>query len=219
MLAYFYLGSFSYTSRSAFIFLCGVSLAYPVFASFLSYICHAGFIFIWRVSLTHPMLAFFFFLFSLSLSHLGGFSYTSRAAIFFFFFFLFFFLSGEFFLHIPCCPYFYLGSFSYTSYAVLSFTQGVCVTHPVLAFFYFFTWDKTTKKPFSYTFRAGFFFLFFSFFFLFLKIILLGEFLSPIPCWPFFSFFFTWGVSLTHSVLTSFLFGQFLLHIPCWIIF
>ena len=28
-----------------------------------------------------------------------------------------------------------------------------------------------------------------------------------------------WGVSLKHSVLTSFLCGEFLLHIPCWIYF
>ena len=47
MLTLFYEGSFSYTSRAAFIFMRGVSLTHPVLG-FL--------IFIWRVSLTHPEL-------------------------------------------------------------------------------------------------------------------------------------------------------------------
>ncbi len=78
----FYLGSFSYTSHACFIFLWGVSLTHPMLASVLrwvgmgfSYTSHTGFIFICGVSLTHPMLAFC----------VGSFSYTSHAGFFSFF--------------------------------------------------------------------------------------------------------------------------------------
>ena len=85
--------SFSYTSHAGFIFIWGVSLTYPVLASFLTgefllhipcwlhfylgsfpYTSRAGFIFNWGVSLTHPVLASF--------------------------------LTGEFLLHIPCWLHF-----------------------------------------------------------------------------------------------------------------
>ena len=90
LVSFFYLGSFSYTSRAGFIFISGVSLTHPVLASFLS---------------------------------------------------------GEFFLHIPCCfVLFYVGSFSYTSRAGFTFMWGVCLTHPVLASF--LCWE------FSYTSHA-----------------------------------------------------------------
>ena len=116
---HFYLGSISYTSSAAFIFIWGVSLTPPVLAliwsaDFLlhipcsfyfyqgsfSYNSRAAFIFIWGVCLTHPMLASFF--------HLGSFSYTSRAGFIVIWGvslthpMLASFLSGEFLLHIPC---------------------------------------------------------------------------------------------------------------------
>ena len=42
-----------------------------------------------------------------------------------------------------------------------------------------------------------------------------GECLLQIPCWLFFFFFFTWGVSVTDPMLVSFLCGEFLLRITC----
>ena len=116
----FYIGSFSYTSHVCLIFLWGVSLTHPILALFLSgeFLLHIPcLLFVWGVSLTHPMLAFF---------NVGRNSS----------------------LHIPCCLYFYLGSFSYTSHAdfifycgSLSYTSrtgfvsiwGVSLTHPMLA--------------------------------------------------------------------------------------
>ena len=114
------LGSFSYTSRAGFIFICGVSLKHRMRASFLyvefllripcclhfyvrsfSYTSQAPFSFMWGVSLTHPMLASF-----------------------------------------------YAGSFSYTSRADFFFMCGVSLTHPVLAFFQvksFFPLQSTLK--------------------------------------------------------------------------
>ena len=83
---FFFQGIFSYTPRSGFIFIRGISLTHPVLVLFLgrefllhisyclyfcggsfSYTSQAAFIFMWRVaficmwgvSLTHPMLAFF----------------------------------------------------------------------------------------------------------------------------------------------------------------
>ena len=82
---YFYLGSFTYTSRAGLIF----------------YTSHVDFIFMWGVSLTHPVVAsFFLFLF------IRGVSLTHTM--------LSLFLPGEFLLHIPCWLHFCLGSFSYT---------------------------------------------------------------------------------------------------------
>ena len=104
LLFVFNLGSFSYTSRTGFIFIWGVSLIHPMVTLFLcgefllhipcwlpfylgtfSYTSHVGFLF-----------------------NLGNLSYTFRAAFFFFFFF---------------CS-FYLGSFSYTLCAGFFFYVG-----------------------------------------------------------------------------------------------
>ena len=112
---FFYVGSFSYTSRAGFIFMWGVSLTHPVLdllfcGEFLlhipcslhfnlgsfSYTSHAGFTFLWGVSLTHPVLASFFYR--------RSFSYPMQVL----------FLSGEFLLNIPCWLHFYAGSLSYT---------------------------------------------------------------------------------------------------------
>ena len=99
---YIYLGSFSYTSRSGFIFICGVSLTHPTLALLFC-----------REFLTHPMLAFYFifiyFLFwGVSLTH------PVLAS----------FLCGEFRRLIPYWLYFYLGSFSYTSHSCFIFRGG-----------------------------------------------------------------------------------------------
>ena len=135
---YFYLGSFSYTSHSCFIFRLGG-------------VGGAGLLY-WGVSLTHHMLFFLFFV--CLFFNLGNFSYRSRAG------FVFmrgvslahpvlalFFLSREFLLHIPCLLYFSLGSFSYTSHTGFIFIWGVSLTHPMLAF---------CVGSFSYTSYAGF---------------------------------------------------------------
>ena len=92
---------------------------------------------------------------------------------------------------------FYLGNFSYRSCVVsllFYFIKGVCLTHPVLAWFlsgvfllHIPCWFHFYRGSFSYTSRAGFVFI--------------------------------WGVSLTHLMLVSFLPGEFLLHIPCWLRF
>ena len=153
---YIYLGSFSYTSRSGFIFICRVSLTHPTLAL----------IFCWEF-LTHPSWLFFFFF----LNILGSFSYTSRAGFIFMrgvsqtHPVLALFLSGEFLLHIPFLLYFSrggwrggagaliqgslsytshagffvffnLGSFSSRSRAGFVFMRGVSLTHPVLALFF-----------------------------------------------------------------------------------
>ena len=112
------LGSFSYTSRAAFIFMQGlVSLTHPVLTSFLSgeFLLHipcclhfmssvGSFSLDW-VSLKHHMLA----------SFLCG-EFPSHISCWLWF------LSGEFLLHILC-----LASFS---------IWGVSLTHPVLALFF-----------------------------------------------------------------------------------
>ena len=242
-----YVGSFSYTSRVAFIFiwegLCGefllhipcwlrfsftlgVSLTHPVLVSFFSflfypdsfpYISPAGFILIWWVSPKQPMLASFF-IWGVSLTHPM----------------LTLFLCGEFVLHIPCYLHFYLGRFMW----------GVSLTHPVLPSF---VSGKVYLGSFSYTSRA-FYLLFFLFFYLgsfsyishagfifivgvflthpVLALVLSGEFLLHIPCClHLYLGRFMWGVSLTHPVLFIFFFflfflsREFLLHIPCWIHF
>ena len=134
----FYVGSFSYTSRAAFLsFLCGEFLLHiprwlQFYASSFYHTYHADcfyrvsfsctstavLICIEEVSITHPMLASF--------------------------------LSGEFLLHIPCWLNFYMGSFSYTSHAGFIFLWGVLFTHPMLALFF--------VGSFSYTSHTGFFF-------------------------------------------------------------
>ena len=114
VLALFYSGGFSYTSRAGFIFY--------FFIFYFQFPCksRAGFIFcghfflhvpgclilflIWGISLSHPMLASFF--------------------------------CREFLLHIPCWLHFYLGSFSYTSHNGFIFIWPVSLTHPMLALFF-----------------------------------------------------------------------------------
>ena len=112
---HFYAGSFSYTSRTGFIFMHGVFLSYPLLASFLSQeillhiLCWLHF-YVWSFSYTSHA-AFFSFLFLL-----GSFSYTSRASFIYIWGFslthpvLALFISGDFLLHIPCLLYFSLGS-------------------------------------------------------------------------------------------------------------
>ena len=116
----FYLGSFSYTSHTGFIFLWGVSLTHS----------HAGFNYIRWLSLIHRMLALLFC--SEFLLHIpcylyfyaGNFFYTSQPA------FIFMRVVS---LTYPMQASFYAGSFSYTSRADFFFMWGVCLTHPVLA--------------------------------------------------------------------------------------
>ena len=242
-----YVGSFSYTSRVAFICiwegLCGEFLLHiPCCLHFylgsFSYTSRVAFIFIWEVSLTHPVLVSFSFFFVWCCLYFSAwsFTYTSRVGfvflspwefvlqipfLFLFFLFCFVFKSREFLLHIPCWIHFHRGSFSYTSRAGFIFIWGVSLTHPMLA-----------------SFISGEFLLHIP-----------GEFLPHIPCWLYFSgggffytseagsppppppicrvslthpvlaLFFICGVSLTHPVLTLFLSGEFLLHIPCWLHF
>ena len=126
------------------------------------------------------------------------------------------FLCKEFYLHIVCWLHFFLFSFSFLFYL----------------------------GSFSYTSRAGLFFIFLS-----------GEFLLDILCWRHFylgsisyssrarfifiwevplihpvltliwsadfllhaGFISIWGVSLPHPVLASLFYGEFLLQIPSWI--
>ncbi len=55
---FFYLGCFSYTSHVCVIFLWGVSLTHPILALFLSgdFLLHIPcLLFVWGVSLTHPI--------------------------------------------------------------------------------------------------------------------------------------------------------------------
>ena len=118
---FFYLESFTYTSRVGFTFLWGVSRTHPLLTSF----------FMWGVSLTHPVLAFFFFL--SFFNYLGNFSYTSCAG------FIFIWgvsLTHPFFSLFFSFFYFYLGSFSYTSHVGFNFLWGVSLTDPVLSSFF-----------------------------------------------------------------------------------
>ena len=221
---HFYAGSFSFTSRTG-LFFCGEFLLHILCWLYFSvgcfsYTSHAGFFsssfFIWEVSLTHPVLASFlceeFLLHSLYwlYVYLGSFSYTSLLALCVcvcvcesgggsytshpFSFFLMWgvsfghpmlalFVSGEFLLHIPCWLHFYLGFL----------IQILCCLQ-----FY--------ARSFSYTFRAGFFFLFFFY---------LGSFSYSYHA----SLLFIGGAFLTHPVLASFLSRECLLHIPCWLHF
>ena len=149
------MGSFSYTSRAAFIFdtgsftragfifIWGVSLTHPVLASFLSreFLLHIPCLLYFSLgsSLTHPMLAllFCFFLFLSYTSHnvffsflffnLWSFSSTSHAG---------FTLCGVFLLHIPCYFYFYLRSLTHPVLA--AFLDGKFLLHiPSWLFFFF----------------------------------------------------------------------------------
>ena len=171
-----------------------------------SYTSHADFFFlIWGVSLTHPVLASFFF------------------SLFFFLLFFLLFLNLGSFPHVPCWLHFYVGNFSYTSHACFIFLWGVSLTHPGLAYFYFYFFKS----------RAGFIFMWgISLTHPVLALFFCGECLLHIPCLLYFSvgsfsytfhadffffylgrffffwffFFLIWGVSLTRPVLAFFFF-------------
>ena len=187
---FFFLGSFTYTSRAGFIFIWGVSLTHPVLGLVLSadLLLHIPCGFLLGEFLLHiPWYLHFY---------AGSFSYTSRAG--FPFYQLTFsytshdgFLLDEFLLHIPCWLYFYLGIFSYTSHAGFIFICWVSLTQPMPASF-------SNPGSFSYTSPCCFHFYL--------------QNLSNIPC----CFIFIWGVSLTYPMLTLFLCGELLLHIPRW---
>ena len=199
---YIYLGSFSYTSRSGFIFICGVSLTHPTLALIFC-----------REFLTHPMLLFFccccFYIYSgefllhipcLLHFYAGSFADSSRTGLI---------SIWVVSLTHPMLALFFggwggagggrgafiLGSLSYTS-------------HAGFFFFFFFKsrkflfpipcWLRFYAGSFSYTSRTGFIFYLGSF-----------SYTSHI------CFVFLWGVYLTHPTLALFLSGEFLLHIPC----
>ena len=121
---YIYLGSFSCTSRSGFIFIWGVSLTHPTLA-----LIFCG------EFLTPPMLAlkknnsgeFLLHIPCWLHFYAGSFADSSRTGFIYF-------LSRVFLLHIPCLRYFSLGSFSYTSHTGFIFIWGFSLTHPMLAF-------------------------------------------------------------------------------------
>ena len=214
---FFYVGSFSYTSRAVFIFKQGVCLTYPVLTYFLFlfclFVCLGG----GGLSLKHTVLfsVFVFCFCFVLLDHFywGSFSYTSCVG---------FILCPEFLLHIPCCLHFYVESFSYTSRAEFFFSffflgGGGDFLLNILCFFFF---------PFFYLFFIGGV----SFTHPVLASFLCVEFLLHILCWLYFSIrsfsytshaglMFIWGVSLTHPVLASFLSKEFVLHILCFLYF
>ena len=162
-------GSFSFTSRAGFIFMHGDSPTHLVLASFLSgeFLLHIPccihfFLFFRGVCLTHPVLASILcgeFLLHIPCwfhFYLGSFSYTPRAGIIFILFFILLLFSREFLLHVPCWFYSIFWEFLFHIPSWLHFYAG----------------------SFSYTSRA--------------------------------SFIFIWGVSLTHPLLQSFFSGEFL---------
>ena len=208
---HFYLGSISYTSHAAFIFIWGVSLTPPFLPLIwsadilLHFPCSFHF---YRDSFSYKSCAVFIFF-------VGSFSYTSRSGVIFMWAvslthpMLDEFLSRKFLLHIPCW--------------LLFFIWGVSLTHPVLPslssrefLLHIPCWHHFYLGSFSYTSHAGFFY------------ILIWGFFLHIPCWLHcylgsFSYtshagiIFNLQVSLTHPMLASLLSGEFLLHIPCWL--
>ena len=179
------MGSFSYTSRPAFIFIQGVSLTHPLLACFFfcfffksgEFLLHipCWFNFLLREFLLHIRCWLRFFMRGVSLIHpvLPSFlsvEFVTRCVLAFFFFFFFN----------------YLGSFSYTS----------------RAFFFFFFFFFKYLGGFSYTSHVGFIFLW-------------GVSLTHPVLASFFKFIFIWGVCLTHPMLDSVFCGEFLLHVHC----
>ena len=238
---YFYLGSFCYASHDCFIFLWGVSLMYPLLATFFF------FFLIWGVSLTHPVLASFlsgeFLLhipccccFCVCVCGGGG-------------------AGGGFLLRIPypMLTLFFFGRFSSTSQAglkkktkklgSLSSTSLTCFFLIGEFLLHIPCWFHFYLGCFSYTYRAGFFFPFFLSSLLGVSqkafiIFSSDEFLLHIPCWLNFylgSFSYTshacliflWGVSLAHPFFSFSFFllflkfksGKFLFHIPYLLLF
>ena len=148
------------------------------------------------------------------------------------------FLSGEFLIQIQCWLQFYARSFAYAIRAFFFFIWGICLTHlmlvsffiwgvslthPVLvssfflSFFLFLLvdfllhiscWLHFCLGSFSYTFRAGFIFLWeVSLTHSVLASCLSGEFLLHIPCW-FLFFFYLGSFSYTSRAGFSFV-GSF----------
>ena len=200
----FYAGSFSCTSRAGFIFMRGVSFTHPVLAllfggEFLLHIPCLHFSFFFSssfFSLTHSMLASFVF-------NLGSFSYTSRAG------FIFIqgvslthpvlglVLSGKFLLHIPCLLFF-CGEFLLHIPWWLYFYLGSYFLH-IPCWLYF------SVGSFSYTYRAGFIFIW-------------GVSLT----YPMLVSFLFYLGSFSYTSRAGFFFflsGEFLLHTPCWLLF
>ena len=147
--------SFCYTSRAGFFF-------FFVFVFFL----------IWGVSLTHPMLdlfvcgcftytsiADFVFMWGVSLTHPVLPSFLSWEILFvpFYFIFIFIFLSGEFLLHIPYWFNFFMGEILLHLPCWVHFYRG-CFSYTSRAGF-FFVWGVSLTHPML----AFLFFLFFIF--------------------------------------------------------
>ncbi len=238
---YFSVGSLSYTAIADFVFMWGISLAYPDLPSFLSgefllqIPCWLRFFLILGVSLTHPVLVIYFIL-------LGEFLLYIPCWVHF--------LLGEFLLHIPCWLHFYLGSFSYTSHVGFTFLWGVYRTHPLLTSFlceefllqipfcFIFIWGVSLTHPMLASFlsgefllhisRAGFVIfviggvslthsmldlLFFSFFFSFLNLWSFS-YTSRTVFYFFIFYFFIGGVFLTHPLLVLLLSREFLIYFP-----
>ena len=198
----FYLGSFPHTSRAGFIFIWGISLTYPVLASFSSgeFLSHIPCLLYFSLqSLLHIPCWLLFFRGG------GGGSPTNpvlASSFFFSSFFFFSFLFSSFF--------FYLGSFPHISRGGLIFIWGFSLTHPVLVSFLSGEFLLHIPCFFFFFFLLFFFFCFFFFFLLFFFN------LASFPHRSRGSFIFIWGVSLTYPVLASFLSGDFLWYIPFW---
>ena len=179
---FFYVGSFSYTSRAVFIFMWGVSLTHPVLTSFfLLYIFLFGdfllnilcwflsffllfvlfYFLFYRRSFSYTTCAGFIFMWGVSLTHLMlawclsvEFLWHIPCWLHFFFFFFFFFLSGEFHLHTHAGFIFVWG-------VTCPMLWGVSLTHPMLSFFFMSGVSPTHPM---------------------LTLFLCGEFLLHIPC-------------------------------------
>ena len=202
------MGSFSYPSCFAFIFIRGVSLTHPVLASSFFFSFFSFFFFIFVLSgefLLHIPCWCHFYLRILSYTSHAGFIFIGvvslthpvLASI----------LRGEFLLHIPWWRnytsrfafIFIRGSFSYIS------RVGFFLLFFSFSFIYFFYLGSFSYKSrtvlifywgsFSYTSHTGFIFIGGA------GVFSSREFLLHIPCWLLF-------FSLS---------GEFLLHIPCWI--
>ena len=188
---YFYLWSFSYTSHTGFIFICGVSLTHPILALFLSveFLLHIPWLsLMWGETQAYTSRAGFIF-------YLGSFSYTSH---------------GDFI--------FIAGSFSYTSRTGFVCIWGVSLTHPMLALVSVGNFSHTFHVNF---FSLFFFFggggggLFrHTMLTFFLSFFNLGSFYYTSRAG-----FYVWGVSLTHPMLALYLSGEFFIHIPFWLHF
>ena len=203
---YIYLGSFSYTSRSGFIFICGVSLTHPTLALIFC-----------REFLTHPMLAFYFLFFFIFYSgefllhipcwlhfYAGSFADSSRTG--------FISIWGVSLTH-PILALFFEGGGGWRGRAGALIKGSLSYTSH--AGFFFLIWGVSLPDPVLASFLCGEFLLHIPYWLYFLS----REFLLHIPCLLYFSvgsfsytshtgFIFIWGVSLTHPML-AFCVGSF----------